>query len=294
MSTNRPEIVIMKSVRPAAFVLVSTHHGTMIVNRNDFHRVDEKSIYGVGHQLMARSCYDQHDVQLILELLQLRLQHYGPGVTALDCGANIGVHSIEWANLMTDWGQVHAFEAQEKIFYALAGNIVINNCLNVHARHVALGDRAGTLSIPEPNYLQPGSFGSFELRKMPVNENIGQKIDYAAATTSIDLITLDSLALERVDLIKIDVEGMEEEVLNGSKVLIGKHKPLMYIEVIKSNQQNLRDFLRNFDYALFPLGMNMLAIHKNDACLANVKTSKGKLSINKGKSAQEAKGPGPL
>jgi FkbM family methyltransferase len=54
---------------------------------------------------------------------------------AIDCGANIGTHTIEWAKKMTGWGAVIGIEAQERIFYALAGNIAINNCFNALQRY---------------------------------------------------------------------------------------------------------------------------------------------------------------
>ena len=66
---------------------------------------------------------------------------------------------------MTGWGQVLAFEAQERIYYALAGNIAINNCFNARALHAAVTSEAGRMKIPAPDYLAPASFGSLELRK---------------------------------------------------------------------------------------------------------------------------------
>ena len=66
----------------------------------------------------------------------------------VDCGANIGVRTVEWAKGMTGWGTVVAIEAQERIYYALAGNITINNCFNAHAIHAAVGAQEGTLRSP--------------------------------------------------------------------------------------------------------------------------------------------------
>lgn len=271
----------MTTPKPSPFVLMSTQNGSMIINRNDYHKTADNRVYGVGYQLMNRSCYDPNDVQLILELLKLRHESYGDGVVALDCGANIGVHTIEWANLMTAWGEVHAFEAQEKIFYALAGNIILNNCLNASAKHLALGSSNGKITIPEPDYLKPASFGSFEIKKSENNEFIGQTIDYANANKEIDLITLDSLDLTRVDLIKIDVEGMEEEVLNGAIKLISTHKPIIFIEVIKSNKQDLISLLESFDYKYIHLSINILAINKEDDCIDKITFKDGVVSLKR-------------
>lgn len=102
---------------------------------------------------------------LLLLVLDLRRQCYGDGVVAIDCGANCGVHTVEWAKHMTGWGVVVAIEAQERLYYALAGNIAVNNCFNARAIHAAASNTCGTMKMPVPNYLNPGSFGSLELKK---------------------------------------------------------------------------------------------------------------------------------
>src|SRR5215471_7306442 len=182
--------------RKIAFVLAASDHGTMIVNRFDYRMVDQRSGIGVGFQILEGSAFDPDEVDTALTLLGLRRQYFGDGVTALDCGANIGVHTVEWAKRMSGWGQVIAIEAQERIFYALAGNIAINNCFNARALHAAVAATTGTMKIPVPDYLMPGSFGSLELRAREGVEFIGQPIDYSehnAAT--IRTVALDSLAL---------------------------------------------------------------------------------------------------
>jgi FkbM family methyltransferase len=271
---------VHKTPKPAPFVLLSTHHGTMIINRNDYHLVGDNQAYGVGHQLMNTSCYDPSDVNLILSLLQIRRQHFGDGVFALDCGANVGVHTLEWAGGMQGWGEVLAFEAQERIFYALAGNVVINNCLNASVKFAAVGAEVGEIEIPEPDYLSPGSFGSFELTQKASNENIGQEINYQAAGKKISQITLDSLELERVDLLKIDVEGMEEDVLIGAFDLIAQHKPVMFIEFIKSDSEKLSQILSSAGYTVFYMPMNLLAVHQDDPTLAHLESKDGRFYIN--------------
>ena len=206
------------NLRPLPFVLVSSGHGTLIVNRcNDHHMIDEQRGYGVGHQIFQTSYFDPPEVQLATQLLSLRREFFGPGVVAIDGGANIGVHTIEWAKFMHGWGTVIAVEAQERIFYALAGNVAINNCFNARVLHAALGAEEGSLSIPRPDYLKPASFGSLELRQSSKNENIGQVIDYSAAGgQAVRLMTVDSLELPRLDFIKLDIEGMELEGLAGA------------------------------------------------------------------------------
>ena len=267
--------------KPNAFILVSTNHGMMIVNKNDYrdYQYDGKNVRnGVGYQLIETSSYEQQEIDFAIGILAARRRHYGDGVVLVDCGANIGVLSIEWARFMTGWGRVLSFEAQSKLFYALAGNIVLNNCLNVDAYHAALGNKTGTMAIPEPDYLVSSSFGSLDLEERPNNMDIGQKIDYSK-TINVDLKTIDSLNLDRIDFIKIDVEGMEGAVIEGAKNTIEKLKPIIFVEVLKSNPDEIHNTLSDLGYKIFPMGMNSLAVSKEDSTLKDISTSENSISV---------------
>lgn len=253
--------------RPTAFVLAPSNHGMMLVNRYDYQMISEEnnSGHGIGFQILNTQSFDQEEVDDVLRILDLRRSIYGDGVIALDCGANIGVHTIEWAKHMFNWGNVYSFEAQEKIYYALAGNITLNNCFNVSAFNVALGEKNSVINIPKLNYFKSSSFGGFELEKKENNEFIGQKINYDR-TTEINMITLNSLNLKRIDLIKIDVEGMEEKVLRGSSEILKTHKPIFIVEKIKANQENLKIFFKKNNYIIFNFGLNFLCVSIEDPC----------------------------
>ena len=254
----------MPALRPAAFVIVSSDHGVMIVNRNDFAPRDG-GVIGVGAQILNTQSFDKREVDLVLSLLSKRRDIYGPNIVALDCGANIGVHTVEWAKHVHGWGEVLAFEAQERIYYALAGNIAINNCLNARATWSAVGSECGTINIPKVNYNRPASYGSLELRPSKKNEDIGQPVKYDDESTyKVMLMSIDSLNLPRVDFIKIDVEGMELDVLKGAKQTLRRCEPMMLIEHIKTNKINLQKTLKAAGYKWFELGINLLAVHKND------------------------------
>ena len=194
---------------------------------------------------------------------------------ALDCGANIGVHTLEWAKHMHGWGRVMAFEAQERIFYALAGNIALNNCFNAQALWAAVGETVGDIGVPVPNYLKPASFGSLEIRKTARTEYIGQQIDYNRLVKT-RMISIDSLDLDRVDFLKIDIEGMEMEALRGAQQTIARHKPQMMIEKIKTNEEQLTDFLKVRGYTLFPIDINILAVHESDPAVKMIRIEQGK------------------
>ena len=146
---------MLQPARKLAFVLAASNHGAMIVNRLDYRNDNGGGTTGVGHQLLANGAFDALEVELAVKLLMLRKEFHGDGVIAIDCGANIGVHTLEWATAMTGWGQVVAIEAQERIYYALAGNIALNNCFNAIAIHGAVAAEPGVGSKPAPSSARP-------------------------------------------------------------------------------------------------------------------------------------------
>jgi FkbM family methyltransferase len=251
--------------RRIAFILASTDHGTMIVNRFDYKMETETSGFGVGFKILNESSFELSEISVAAFVLAARRKHFGDGVVAVDCGANIGTHTVEWAKQMTGWGSVTAIEAQERVYYALAGNITINNCFNTKLVHAAVGIENGVMRIPNPDYFQPTSFGSLELRPPRAPEDIGQKIDYAERSlVSVRAITLDSLALRRVDLLKIDVEGMECDVLDGARRTIRQSLPVIIIEHYKTGSEKIAAALRHYGYSLAEMGLNLLAVHPSD------------------------------
>lgn len=262
--------------RPLAFILASTDHGTMILNRFDEYK-GSRGLFGAGYQLLARASYEPKEVALMLHLLELRRKYHGDGILAVDCGANLGMHTVEWAKYMTDWGVVVAFEAQERIYYALAGNIAINNCFNARAINAAVSNRSGWMKIPQPNYLANASFGSLELKKIDRTEFIGQAIDYSEdRMANVPMVHLNSFNFPRLDFLKIDVEGMELEVIEGAASCIGKHRPILHVEALKTEPGALQARLENLGYSVFPDGFNFIAFHKEDRCMEGVKFSPAK------------------
>lgn len=261
--------------RKTAFVLIASDHGSMIVSRLDWQAspTDKNSAWGIGCELLENGCYQKDEVDCAVGLLNLRHRYHGPGVTAIDGGANIGVHTIEWAKAMTGWGQVVAVEAQERVYYALAGNIALNNCFNACALHGALAAADGRMTMPVPDYLVPGSLGGLELKKVPWTYDIGQKI---VDECFVRCIAIDSLSLERCDLIKLDIEGMEMEALEGAESTIQSLHPILHIEHIKLGEDEnagvgiLAEFMKDRHYIPFRFGANIIGVHRLDKCLDHV------------------------
>lgn len=147
-------------------------------------------------------------------IVKLMKNHVKPGSTAIDIGAHIGTHTIAMSKFVGNEGQVIAFEPQLKLYSELVMNALLNNCQNITAYRCAVGD----------------SFTSIEMNPSYAGNEGGTAIGKGGDTA--EMITLDSLNLNNVSFIKIDVENFEYEVLAGAEQTIRKNHPFMIIEIM--------------------------------------------------------------
>ena len=80
----------------------------------------------------------------------------------------------------------------------------------------------------------------------------------------VQKVPLDALNLARVDLIKIDIEGMELEALEGARGMIDAHHPILLIEQVKAGGELLRAWMAVHGYDVVDAGINLLGIHVSD------------------------------
>jgi len=149
------------------------------------------------------------------ELREVITKYAKQGSVALDIGAHIGIHSVTMSRVVGEKGSVYAFEPQPRTYKELRINMALNECKNVFALKLALGNERGTIGLGQPI---PGNEGGrYISRKNP--------IEY------VKIAKLDDFELDNVSFIKIDVESFEEETLLGAAETIRRNKPVMYIEI---------------------------------------------------------------
>ena len=254
------------------FVLASLPYGSMILNR-----LDDKNGAGVGADLLNSGAHEGTEIDMLSDLAFYRARTAGPGVVVIDGGANIGTYTVPLAKRMTGWGSVVAFEAQERIYFALAGNIALNNCFNARAIHAALGAKTGPLSVPYLNHQMPANFGGLSL-KPGIKQDPGQPVTFTAETmVTVRLTSLDDLKIGRLDILKLDIEGMEPDALDGARETIDRLKPIIFAEVTSCG--NIAVAQRLPDYELIPCGMCVLAVHKSDALRDKITITDGMLNM---------------
>ncbi|BDC39905.1 hypothetical protein PTKU15_32020 [Paraburkholderia terrae] len=82
-----------------------------------------------------------------------------------------------------------------------------------------------------------------------------------------------------MDLIKLDIEGIAIEALRGATETILKFKPMIAIEVIKSDQEKIKRFFTELGYQYFPAGLNLIAVHSADPSLQHLSLREGALYL---------------
>lgn len=145
----------------------------------------------------------------------------------LDIGTNIGWTALNFARIAKD-GRVMGFEPDPYNFDRCASNIALNNFKNIIVFPIGLGNENRQM---EMEIRTPTNRGGNRIYRNSRNES-----------RMVEVERLDDFAplkeCERIDLIKIDVEGYELNVLRGAIHTLKKYKPVLFIEL---DDNNLKD-----------------------------------------------------
>lgn len=146
-----------------------------------------------------------------------------PGQAVVDVGANYGHFSMAAAAAVGPGGRVTSFEPNPVSFARLRTHVALNRLAQVQAIQMGIADRAEvlTLNVPQINSGE-ASFGGAAYET-------GYEVD--CRVDALDTL----LAGERVDFLKIDVEGFECRVLRGARDLIGRCRPLILTEIVDTH-----------------------------------------------------------
>ncbi len=133
------------------------------------------------------------------------------GMAVVDVGANIGYYLLMFEKGVGPDGKVICIEPSGENLPELMRNIDINDFRNVILHAVALG------SIDGETGLQSG-----------INSGV---VEAGEAAYRVPLRRLDHLVDEKIDFLKIDVEGYEGQVLDGASELLERHRPVLFLEL---------------------------------------------------------------
>jgi len=226
--------------------LVNTKYGFMLCNKHDKY---------VGRALIKYGEYSEDEVTLFDTLCQ-------KGDTVIEVGSNLGAHTLPLSKIVGPNGVVIAFEPQRIIFQNLCTNIALNSLENVYCFQKAASSKKGKLFLPQIDYKNEGNFGGVTLQEEGVEE--------------VEVVKLDKfIQVESLKLIKIDAESMELDVLKGSKKLIKKFKPYMFVENDRFDKhKDLVTYIDSLDYDMY---WQMAPLYNKDNFFNDTENIYGKL-----------------
>lgn len=201
-----PPRIMFNETAPSRF-------GPMLLNSNDIY---------ISAGIRETGAWASEETDLLSRLVT-------PGQTVLDVGANMGSHTLAFCNFVGPSGWVHAFEPQRLMYQAMVASVAMNSWANAHCHMKLVGAEPGSMRLPSVSYEQPSNFGMVSLAP---GRQRAESLTYLddQEGEEVEMITLDSLKLRACHLIKIDVEGMEIDVLRGATETIKVHRPLIYME----------------------------------------------------------------
>lgn len=180
------------------------------------------------------------------ETLDVWLALLAEARVVFDVGAYVGIFAMASA-IGYPQHDVHAFEPVPESFARLNENLRANRLTNVRAVRAAVGAKDGaiTLFVPDGVWL-------------PSHSSTHEGFRPGTRPVSVQGITLDQYArehgVERVDLVKIDTEGNEDEVLAGAGELFQRSRPYVFCEVLKGlTEDRLNAWFEGRRYRFFRL-----------------------------------------
>lgn len=195
----------------------------MLYNINDVY---------IGRSLDLYGEFSEGETEIFRQVLR-------PGDIAVEIGANIGAHTVFLGKMVGPTGGVFALEPQRLTFQMLCGNVAMNSLTNVRAILAAAGETQSFIKVPTLDPNQQQNFGGLSLS----GETAGEMVA---------VLRIDDLGLGGCRLLKVDVEGMEVEVLKGARGLIEKFLPALYVENDRKHRSNeLIQLIDSFGYAMF-------------------------------------------
>lgn len=207
----------------------------------------------VGGSLREYGEYSVCEGELMKTLVQ-------PGWVVVEGGANIGALTLVLGQAVGREGLVVGFEPQPILHMIASANMHINGVAEwTKVMMAGVGKERGEVRIPLFNYEKASNYGNIELKDW--DRKVDKEDQDGWITVSI--LPIDDLGLTRCDFVKLDVEGMEKEALEGGLKTITKHWPLMLVECDrKDSGPEVIRYLREIGYTPYWF-INMLYSPRN-------------------------------
>jgi FkbM family methyltransferase len=176
-------------------------------------------------------------------------------MVVIDVGANVGQYTVIAAIEVGGRGQVHAFEPVPRIFHRLERHVVENGLATiVRMNMAALWNRTDTVKLQ----LGADVVGNDALYTIGISSACADTV-FAPALRLDDYVT--EKQLERVDFIKMDVEGAEWFALQGATAVLARWRPTLLVEVNRQtcsglgyDPERIWELLKAYGYSMWAIG----------------------------------------
>lgn len=222
--------------------------GPMVLNRHDRF---------IGRAIQDQGYWAMREILLLSGVLRRKLKSRKT-VAVYDVGANVGAYTLPLAKAFGDRIRIRAFEAQSRILDMLQQTLSLNAVGTVSCHHLAVSDADGaTLEVRLPDYNHENNFGGLELMEPERSDNSDMRL--SGLTEIVRTVCLDTFD-ETVDLIKIDVEGMEHRVLKGAMNILSKHRPFCLVEILKTDRPMVMNLFQELNYHGYRQSDELIAV----------------------------------
>jgi FkbM family methyltransferase len=213
------------------------HYKTVKTIDDQYISANPNDIY-IGNKLINNGAWEMHIINLLKAICN-------ENMTVIDIGANIGTYTILMSKLVGEKGNVYAFEPFKNHIEILFYNLMMNDCFNTKIYSYGCGEKNENMFIDKKflNTKRCENFGAIELKK-----------DYSDKDEEIEIKSIDSFEFPKIDIIKIDVHGMENVVINGMKNTILKYTPVIIIEIHDPELENMKNIFDSINYSLQRIG----------------------------------------
>lgn len=179
-----------------------------------------------------------------------------PGDVAFDIGANVGAHALHLARAVGGTGRVHAFEPTEWARAKLIANLELNPELRKRVTIVPAMLMAQSAAAAPPLYSSWPLAGAGEVHRL----HGGRKM----AASGAHVMTLDdyvaSAKVDRLDFLKLDVDGHERSVLHGGRETFARFRPLVVLELSPHQLAEEGDSVESLAASLATMGYRLATL----------------------------------
>lgn len=168
----------------------------------------------------------------------------------LDVGAYVGLTTLPISRVLIPSGTVHAFEPTLQNVNVLGKHIHFNKISNIKVIRTLVGDR----EIEKVDFYESQRFS-------PMNSIVDVGKQNNLKKTTVPMVSIDEYCKKNSlspQLIKVDVEGAEDLVLQGAKTTLSKCSPLVFLsihprhlEILGSSLSNLLDTIKHLGYTIY-------------------------------------------